>query len=143
NYIGTWVASRGYEPVRRPNSAHQSMVPFQNFPSADGWLVVACPKQNLWQKLCEAIGRPELATDERYRGFGDRDRNRDELVPLLESIFLTRTTAEWLDALGPAGIPCAAVNDVAAALQDEQVAAREGIVESEHPTLGLVRQPAG
>jgi crotonobetainyl-CoA:carnitine CoA-transferase CaiB-like acyl-CoA transferase len=142
NYIGTWVASRGYEPVRRPNSAHQSMVPFQNFRSADGFIVVACPKQNLWQKLCAAIGRPELADDERFRGFGERSANRDELLPILEEVFASKTTAGWLDVLGAAGVPCAPVNDIAAALEDEQVAARHGVVEIEHPVLGLVRQPA-
>jgi crotonobetainyl-CoA:carnitine CoA-transferase CaiB-like acyl-CoA transferase len=142
NYMGTWVASRGYEPVRRANSAHQSMVPFQNFATADGWLVVACPKQNLWQKLCAAIGRPELAGDERFRGFGERNRNRDELLAILEPVFRSRTTADWLETLTAAGVPSAQVNDVAAALGDDQVASREGIAEYEHPGLGTVRQPA-
>jgi crotonobetainyl-CoA:carnitine CoA-transferase CaiB-like acyl-CoA transferase len=139
-YLGTWVASRDYEPVRRANSAHQSMVPFQNFASEDGWLVVACPKQSLWQKLCEAVGRPDLATDERYASFGDRYRNRDELLDVLDAMFATRTTAEWVDLLTAAGVPCAPVNDVAGALAEEQVAARGGLVEIDHPVLGAVRQ---
>jgi len=142
NYMGTWAASRGYEPVRRANSAHQSMVPFQNFASADGWLVVACPKQNLWRKLCEAIGRPELADAERFRGFGERNANRDELLAILDPIFASRTTDEWLDALTAAGVPSAPVNDVAAALADDQVAARDALLEYEHPSLATVRQPA-
>ena len=58
----TWAASRGYVPPRRRNSAHPSIVPFQNFATADGWIVVACPKEKFWQLLCDAIGRPELAT---------------------------------------------------------------------------------
>ncbi|MFN2629870.1 MAG: CaiB/BaiF CoA transferase family protein [Gaiellaceae bacterium] len=139
-YVGTWVASRDYQPVRRSNSAHQSMVPFQNFATADGWLVVACPKQSLWQRLCGVIGRSDLATDERYASFADRYQNRDELLNALDAIFATRSTAEWVDALTPAGVPCAPVNDVAAALGDEQVAARGGLVEIDHPVLGLVRQ---
>ncbi len=139
-YLGTWVASRDYRPVRRANSAHQSMVPFQNFATEDGWIVVACPKQSLWQGLCEAIGHPALARDERYASFADRYRNRDELLEALEAIFATRPTAEWLDILIAAGVPCAPVNDVAGALGDEQVAARGGLVEIDHPMLGLVRQ---
>ncbi|MBV8080119.1 MAG: CoA transferase [Actinobacteria bacterium] len=142
NYMGTWAASRGYEPVRRARSAHQSMVPFQNFATADGWLVVACPKQNLWRKLCEAIGRPELGDDERFRGFGERNANRDELLLILDGIFASRTTDDWLETLTAAGVPSAPVNDVAAALADAQVAAREGIAEYEHPSLATVRQPA-
>ena len=60
-YIGTWAASRGYLPPRRAWSAHPSIVPFQSFPTADGWIAVACAKQKFWVALCEAIGRPELA----------------------------------------------------------------------------------
>ena len=56
------------------------MVPFQNFATRDGWLVVACPKQALWLKLCAALGQPELGTDERFDSFAGRDRNRDELL---------------------------------------------------------------
>jgi crotonobetainyl-CoA:carnitine CoA-transferase CaiB-like acyl-CoA transferase len=63
-------------------------------------------------------------------------------VPQLAEAFRARTTAEWVAQLVPAGVPCAPVNDVAAALADPQVAARDGIVEYEHPALGTVRQPA-
>jgi crotonobetainyl-CoA:carnitine CoA-transferase CaiB-like acyl-CoA transferase len=141
-YVGVWAASRGYVPPRRPNSAHPSIVPFQNFATADGWIVVACPKQKFWVALCEALTRPELATDERFADFAARDRNRDELLPILDSLFAERTSAEWLEALAEAGVPSAPVNDVAAALQDPQVEARGSVVEVEHPRLGLVRQVA-
>ena len=62
-YIGVWAASRGFEPRRMPDSAHQTMVPFQSFATADGWIMVACPKQLLWERFCDAIGRPELKDD--------------------------------------------------------------------------------
>jgi crotonobetainyl-CoA:carnitine CoA-transferase CaiB-like acyl-CoA transferase len=116
------------------------MVPFQNFATEDGWLVVACPKQSLWQRLCEAVGRSDLATHERYASFADRYRNRDELLDALDAIFAARRTAEWVEVLTAAGVPCAPVNDVAGALGEEQVAARGGLVEIDHPVLGLVRQ---
>jgi crotonobetainyl-CoA:carnitine CoA-transferase CaiB-like acyl-CoA transferase len=142
NYIGTWVASRGYQPVRRPGSAHQSVVPFQNFASADGWIVVACPKQSLWERLCTAIGRPDLADPSGpYATFADRDRNRDALLAELDAAFASRPTADWLEALTASGVPCAPVNDVAAALADEQAEARGVVVELEHPALGSVRGP--
>jgi crotonobetainyl-CoA:carnitine CoA-transferase CaiB-like acyl-CoA transferase len=140
-YLGTWVASRGYEPMRRQNSAHQSLVPFQNFETADGWLVVACPKQALWEKLCAAIGRDDLAAhDGPYASFGDRDRNRDELVPELAAAFASRSTGEWLDVLHDAGVPCAPINDIDEALRDVQTVAREAVVELDHPVLGRVRE---
>ncbi len=141
-YLGTWVASRDYQPVRRARSAHQSIVPFQNFETRDGWLVVACPKQTLWERLCTAIGRPDLLADERYATFALRDRNREDLVAELGAVFRSRPTSEWLEILAPAGVPCAPVNDVAAALGDVQVEAREAVVETSHPVLGTVRQVA-
>jgi crotonobetainyl-CoA:carnitine CoA-transferase CaiB-like acyl-CoA transferase len=141
-YVGVWAASRGYVPPRRPNSGHPSIIPFQNFATADGWIVVACPKEKFWVTLCNALGRPELATDERFVDFGARDRNRDELLPILDGLFAERTSAEWLEALATAGVPSAPVNDVPAALEDPQAVARGSLVEVEHPRLGAVRQVA-
>jgi crotonobetainyl-CoA:carnitine CoA-transferase CaiB-like acyl-CoA transferase len=141
-YVGTWTATRGYTPPRRRNSAHPSIVPFQNLPTADGWIVVACPKQKFWERLCGAIGQPELAGDERFADFAARDANRDELEPILEEAFRARSTAEWLELLAAAGVPSAPVNDVADAFRDPQAEARDAVVEYEHPSLGAVRQAA-
>jgi crotonobetainyl-CoA:carnitine CoA-transferase CaiB-like acyl-CoA transferase len=135
-YVGTWAASRGYVPPRRRNSAHPSIVPFQNFPTAEGWIVVACPKQKFWESLCTAIGQPELARDPRFADFAARDRNRDELEPILEATFRERRSDEWLAVLAEAGVPSSAVNDVPAALTEGR------LVEYEHPQLGSVRQVA-
>jgi len=141
-YVGTWAASRGYVPPRRRNSAHPSIVPFQNFATADGWIVVACPKQKFWESLCSALGRPELAADERFADFAARDRNRDELLPILDAAFAEQSSADWLARLAEAGVPSAPVNDVASALEDPQARARGSIVETDHPALGRVRQVA-
>jgi crotonobetainyl-CoA:carnitine CoA-transferase CaiB-like acyl-CoA transferase len=135
-YVGTWAASRGYVPPRRRNSAHPSIVPFQNFPTADGWIVVACPKQKFWESLCTGIGQPELAGDPRFADFAARDRNRDELEPILEATFRERPSDEWLAVLAEAGVPSSPVNDVPAALEEAR------LVEYEHPQLGGVRQVA-
>jgi crotonobetainyl-CoA:carnitine CoA-transferase CaiB-like acyl-CoA transferase len=141
-YVGTWAASRGYEPRRLSESAHPSIVPFQNFRTANGWIVVACPKQKFWERLCDAIERPDLAADARFASFAGRNENRDELVPELRAAFLDRTTDEWVETLSAAGVPNARVNDVAQALADPQAAARDALVEIEHPRLGAVRQVA-
>ncbi|HZO62225.1 MAG TPA: CoA transferase [Gaiellaceae bacterium] len=131
-YVGTWAASRGYVPPRRRNSAHPSIVPFQNFETADGWIVVACPKEKFWSLLCDAIGRPELAAE--FPAFADRDRRRDELTAILDEVFRGRTSEEWLGVLGEAGVPCSPVNDVAAAIEEAP------LVGYEHSRLGAVRQ---
>jgi crotonobetainyl-CoA:carnitine CoA-transferase CaiB-like acyl-CoA transferase len=141
-YVGTWAATKGYTPPRRSNSAHPSIVPFQNFATADGWIVVACPKQTFWERFCGAIGLPELSADERFADFAGRDRNRDELIPLLDEALASRTSAEWLAVFATAGVPSAPVNDVLAALEDPQARAREDVVELDHPSLGTVRQVA-
>ena len=141
-YVGTWAASSGSEPRRMPFSAHPSIVPFQVFPTADGWIVVACPKQKFWQALCGAIERPELPDDERFADFAARDRHRDVLVPILTEALGARPAHEWLERLREAGVPCGPVNGVADGLGDPQTVAREGVIAYEHPRLGSVRQAA-
>lgn len=141
NYVGTWAATRGYLAERRADSAHPSIVPFQNFATTDGWIVVACPKERLWRELCVAIERPELASDPRYEDFAARDRNRDVLVPVLAAVFARRSTDDWLARLTPLGIPCARVNDVLGALDDPQARARDAVIEIPHERFGTVRTP--
>ena len=104
-YLGTWAATTGYVPPHRPDSAHPSIVPFQNFATADGWIVVACPKQELWERLCRTIDRPDLLADPRYADFAGRDRHRDPLLADLAGVFRSRDTT----ALGrrPRGGRCA------------------------------------
>jgi crotonobetainyl-CoA:carnitine CoA-transferase CaiB-like acyl-CoA transferase len=138
-YMATWSASRGWEARRMPSSAHQTLVPFQAFEAADGWLVVTCPKETLWRGLCDALGEPALADDERFADLAARDRNRDTLLPLLQDAFARRTVAEWIELMSARNVPCAPVNDIACALADPQAAARDAVVEYEHPTLGTVR----
>jgi crotonobetainyl-CoA:carnitine CoA-transferase CaiB-like acyl-CoA transferase len=133
-YVGTWAASRGYVPPRRRNSAHPSIVPFQNFETADGWIVVACPKEKFWTLLCGVIARPDIARE--FPTFADRDRRREELSSILDEVFRARTSEQWLEVLGRAGVPCSPVNDVSAALEEARV------VEYEHSRLGTVRQVA-
>lgn len=141
-YIGTWAATAGYEPERLSASAHPSIVPFQLFPTADGHVVVACPKEKFYVLLCDALGVPKLATDERYRTMADRREHRAELVARLTAIFVTETTATWVERLTAAGVPNGPVNDVAGALSDPQTIARGAVVESEHPAWGSVMHVA-
>ncbi|GAA4492897.1 CoA transferase [Actinoallomurus oryzae] len=138
-YPGTWHLTAGYEPTRTRHSAHPSLVPFQAFEAADGWLVVGCAKEKFWHRLTEVIGRPDLAADPRYATFADRNRNRDTLLRLLEEIFRTRTVADWLAPLYAASIPCAPIKDVADAMTDPHTLERELIAETPHPAFGTVR----
>jgi crotonobetainyl-CoA:carnitine CoA-transferase CaiB-like acyl-CoA transferase len=139
SYFAIWTLNRDWIAERTRESAHQTLVPAQNFPTRDGWIVIFCNKDKFWRDLVETLGVPELAEDERFRTFADRFTNRDTLVSLLHARFTTRTTADWLDRLR-GRVPCAPVNDVRQALADPQVLARDMIVEVEHPEFGTLRE---
>jgi crotonobetainyl-CoA:carnitine CoA-transferase CaiB-like acyl-CoA transferase len=115
------------------------LVPAQNFPTKDGWIVVFCNKDKFWQELVEALEAPEIGADPRFRTFPDRHAHRALLLPLLKARFATRTSADWLDRLR-GRVPCAPVNDVRQALADEQVRARDMIVEVPHPEFGTLKE---
>ena len=138
-YIGPWAATHGYVPPRRRNSAHPTIVPFQNFEASDAWFVVGAAKQVFWERLCDVIGRPDLNEDERFATMAGRNEHRDALLPILDEAFRARTADEWIEELVGAGVPASRVNTVEEALADPQTVAREAIVEHEHPVLGTVR----
>jgi crotonobetainyl-CoA:carnitine CoA-transferase CaiB-like acyl-CoA transferase len=142
SYQATWYLTAGDAPSRMSLSAHPSLVPFQNFRTADGWIVVACPKEKFWRRLVDVLGRPELADDARFADFAARHLHRDVLGPILDGIFSGDTSARWLERLSGAGIPCGPVNTLAEALADPQTEARGMIVETDHPRFGSVRQVA-
>ena len=139
-YPAIWTLNGDFQPTRTHHSAHPSLVPFQAFQAADGWLVVACPKEKFFARLATAIGRPELAADSRFANFAARRGNAGELLAILDEVFLSRTAGEWLDTLRAAGVPCGPVNSVRDALADPQTTARGMVVETEHPRFGTVRQ---
>lgn len=139
NYMAAWTLGRGWRPVRRAGGAHQSLVPSQSFQTADGWLVIMVMKEKFWQRLVERLDEPALAADSRFRTFADRLAHRDALEPLLASIFRRRTTAAWLERLR-GHVPVAPVYGIDEALADEQVTAREMVIELAHPRFGTLRQ---
>ncbi|HEX7787637.1 MAG TPA: CoA transferase, partial [Methylomirabilota bacterium] len=139
SYIAIWTLNRDWIPERTRDSAHQTLVPAQNFPTRDGWIVVFCNKDKFWRDLVDVLGAPELADDPRFRGFPERFANREALLPRLRERFATRTTAEWLERLR-GRVPCAPVNDVRQALADPQVLAADMLLDVEHPDFGTLRE---
>ncbi|HEX3550803.1 MAG TPA: CoA transferase [Candidatus Elarobacter sp.] len=140
-YVAAWTLAPDstYVPERLAYSAHPSIVPFQNFRTADGWIVIVCAKEKFWQRLVDVLGIGHVRGDPRFAGFAARRANRDAVTAVLQDAFATRTTAEWIAALTAAGVPCGPINDVRAALADPQTAARELIAEVEHPAFGSAR----
>ena len=141
-YPATWHLNGDFAPARTHNSAHPSIVPFQNFRTADGWIVVVAAKEKFWQRLAAALGRPELSTDPRFATFDDRRTNSAALLDILDAVFAAATSEHWIEVLADAGVPCGPVNDVAGALRDPQTSARSMVVETDHPRFGTVRQVA-
>ena len=144
-YPATWHLNAGFEPVRTRHSAHPSLVPFQAFeakPTA-GWSSAA-PRRSSGSGWPVVIERPEWATDPRFATFADRDRQpRRAARRCSRRSSRTRTVAEWLEPLQRGRRSRAApINDVAAALTEPHTAARDLVVETEHPRYGTVRQVA-
>ena len=139
SYYAIWTLNRDWQPARVEDSGHQSIVPAQNFPTRDGWIVVFCNKEKFWTSLVQAMELPAVARDPRFATFADRLAHKAVLVPILKARFAELTTSEWLARLR-GRVPCAPVNTVAQALADEQVAARDMIVEVKHPRFGVLRE---
>ncbi len=139
NYLAIWTLNRDYRPERLPDSAHPTIVPAQAFRTEDGYLVIFCAKEKFWRALTEALEAPELAADPRYSSLATRYEHRQTLIADLKKRFLARATGEWLARLR-GRVPCAPVNSVEEALVDEQLLARDMVMEVEHPVFGTLRQ---
>src|SRR3954454_4423801 len=109
-YVGTWAASRGHVTERRAESAHPSIVPFQAFQTADGWITVAAAKQKFWRGVCAALA-PSLADDVRFTGFDERSEHHEALLAILRPLLRELTTEDAIERLSAHGVPCGAVND--------------------------------
>jgi crotonobetainyl-CoA:carnitine CoA-transferase CaiB-like acyl-CoA transferase len=123
---------------RLGNSAHPSIVPFQFFQTADGYVALACPKEKSFQLLAPLVGRAGLLQDQRFTTFEARRVHRTELTDILEGALREHTTAEWLAILRGV-LPVAPVRSVADALDDQELAERGMLASYDHPALGHVQ----
>ena len=128
----------GEEAVRYGNG-HPNIVPYQAFRTQDGYIVVSCGNDRIYQTFCHLLEREDLATDPRFATNPQRVRNRKELVPILQEVFLQRKTDDWLTELRTAGIPCGPINTVSQVFSDPHLQARGFIWECEHPTAGTIK----
>ena len=130
------------EIPRRHGSGIEQIVPYQAFETADGHMMVAAGSDNLFRRLCGAIGRPGLAEEPRFRTNADRVVNRRELVPILSNIFRTAPITVWAERLDAAGIPNSPIQTLDQVVTDPQTAAL-GIIQqwAGSPALSLVGLP--
>ncbi|MEE4956700.1 CaiB/BaiF CoA-transferase family protein [Pseudomonas alliivorans] len=136
NYLTTGVAPR------RLGNAHPNIVPYQDFPTADGDFILTVGNDSQFRKFAEVAGQSQWATDPRFLTNKLRVANRGELIPLIRQATVFKTTAQWVDELEAAGVPCGPVNDLAQVFADPQVLARGLAIELPHALGGRVAQVA-
>ena len=139
----SWLANRGQEYLvsgedkGRMGNAHPTIVPYQTFDASDKQIAVAVGNDAQFRRLCEVIGREDLA--DHYATNPDRVANREELVETLQREFSNRTAEEWVEKIRDVGIPCGPVNTLAEALADEHLSSTDMLQEIEHPLAGMLR----
>ncbi len=134
-YQGQMLLSCDRDPVRLGN-AHPSIVPYQTFRAADGWINIGVGSERLWVRFCEAIGQPGWIEDPRFRTNELRVRNRETLIPMLEALLVAAPRRHWYDRLRDAGVPCGLVRSVREAIAMAREDTRGMVASLEHPELG-------
>ena len=118
---------------KRMGNAHPSIVPYQDFPTADGYMIIAVGNDGQFAKCCAALGRPEWSSDERFARNPQRVKHREELIALIRGVTAGRTTGEWIAIMEAAGVPCGPVNSIDKVFEDAHVQSREMRIEMAHP----------
>ena len=131
-----WL-NAGLESTRW-GTAHASIVPYQTFPSKDGYITIGCGNNKQFAELCKNIGVSELAEREEYKNNEDRVRNREQLIPVLATVLAKKTNAEWCEIFKNVSFPYGPVNKMSEVFEDPQVL-HNGLKQSiEHPTIGQI-----
>lgn len=120
-------------------SRHPVITPFDVFRASDGPIAIGCANDHLFATLATAIGRPELATDARYKDMLQRWVNHVALKQEIEALLTAKTVAEWAELLRDAGIPSAPVQDMSKVVTDPQLIARNMFVEVDDPEMGKLK----
>jgi crotonobetainyl-CoA:carnitine CoA-transferase CaiB-like acyl-CoA transferase len=128
----------GNSPRRRGNE-HATIVPYETFEAADGWINLGVANDDLWRRFCKAADVMHLVDDGQFAKASDRVRNRDTLIPLIKDIIRQRTRDDWLKLLDAAGVPCGAIRTVAEVCDGDLLKGRRMIAEMNHESAGTVR----
>ncbi|MCM5678876.1 CoA transferase [Schlegelella sp. S2-27] len=127
----------GRAPQRQGNS-HPSIVPYQDFPTADGAMLLAVGNDGQFARFCGAAGVPAWSRDERFATNTQRVRHRGLLIPMIEDLTRQRSTAAWVELLEHRAVPCGPINDIGQAFDDPQVQARGLRVDLPHEHFGTI-----
>ena len=127
----------GTAPVRMGNS-HPNIVPYEDFPTADGNMILAVGNDSQFSNLCKLVGHPEWAADERFSTNAQRVKYRKVLIPLIRQITVFKSTGTWVMLLEGAGVPCGPINTIKEVFDDPQIKARGVRIDLPHPLAGTV-----
>lgn len=116
--------SSGVEPSRMGN-AHPNIVPYQDFPTKDGRVIVTVGNEGQFAKFCDCLGIPELANDPAFKTNALRIANRTKLIECISSLMIYKSSKEWLQVFEENGVPCGPINDIAQVFEDPQVISRQ------------------
>ncbi|WP_310449881.1 CaiB/BaiF CoA-transferase family protein [Sulfuritalea sp.] len=125
---------------RRMGNSHPNIVPYQDFPTADGDMILAIGNDGQFARFCDIAGHAEWSADPRFASNAERVRHRAELIPLLRRTTVMKTTADWIALLENAAVPCGPINDLAGVFADPQVRHRGLQVEMPHAAGGTAPQ---
>ena len=128
----------GTSPVRRGNE-HPTIVPYETFEAADGWINLGVANDDLWRRFCAGAERQDLVDDPRFAKAADRVRNREVLVPLVRAIVKARTRDEWLARMDKTGVPSGAIRSVGEVCDGDLLEARNMVAEMPHASAGTVK----
>ncbi len=125
---------------QRIGNRYESVYPYDSFKASDGSLVIGAGNDKLWQKLCEVMGKPEIAFDPEIDTNWKRVQKHDKVKPIVEAWTVTKKAGEIVDLLLAAGVPAAPINNIEQVVSDPHIAgAREMFVEVEHPKAGRTK----
>ena len=127
------------EIPRRWGNASPIIVPYQTFPTSDGWMIVGAGNDGQFRHFVTAGGEAHLADNPSYRTNPDRVLHRKQLVPLLETMTRKKTKGEWIALLEAANVPCGPINNFKEVFENEQVIARKVQIDVPHPTVGTMK----
>lgn len=125
--------------AERVGNDHPTSMPTSAYPTADGYLNIGAGGDDMWRRLCSALGQPALADDPDFRTDADRVRNRDRLNRLLSEQFRTATTAQWMDRLSEADVPGGPIYTMDQVFTDPQVQHARIAAPVIHPRRGEIR----
>jgi len=141
----TYMAQNYWQSGKEPKpmgTAHPTMCPYQAFDAADGPMMLGAGNDAQWRRFCQAADLQDYVDHPDFVTNAMRVQNMEKTVALVQDRFRQKTVAQWVACLGEAGVPCSPIQTVAQALAHPQVAARELIVQTEHPAVGTLRQIA-